>query len=284
MKEINVQLYSFGPENPMTVPERIRAAAEIGFTGVEFAGGYDDIPVEEMQKVLAEAGIKVVSAHVGLDKIEQDIPYLAKLGAKYVICPGTAFNTAEEAKEVAADLNRLGKLAAEYGMKTGLHNHTNEFYQVDGKYLLDYLIENTDPAYVSFEIDCGWASAAGINPVEYIKAHAGRICAIHIKENNGVIGSEKPSSRHDKQEPFHFELDENGKPILPPEFLKMMEERDKLNCPQGQGIVDWQAVKDAADAQYDDVVYVVEREASYGGKDRIACLKEDIAWIQANLK
>lgn len=63
----------------------------------------------------------------------------------------------------------------------------------------------------------------------------------------------------------------------------MFEERDKLNVAQGTGIVDWKAVKAAADAQRDDVLYVVEREANYGGKDRITCLKEDIAWLKENL-
>ena len=65
----------------------------------------------------------------------------------------------------------------------------------------------------------------------------------------------------------------------------MKEERDKLNVPQGTGIVDWKAVKAAADAQWDgEVTYVVEREASYNDpQDRVACLAEDIAWIKANL-
>ncbi len=283
MKQVHVQLYSFGWDNPLNVIERIRTAAEIGFTGVEFAGGYDDIPVEELQKVLNETGMKATSAHVGLDKMEKDIPYLAQLGVKYVICPAAPFNTVEEAKEVAADLNRFGKLAAKYGMKTGYHNHTDEFYKVDGKYLMDHLIENCDPSYVEFQIDCGWASAAGVDPVAYIHAHAGRICAIHIKENSDVIGANKPSSRHEKGDSHKFELDEDGKPILPPEFIKLMEERDRLNCAQGQGIVDWKAVKAAADSQKADVIYVVEREANYGDKDRISCLKEDIAWIQENL-
>ena len=58
----------------------------------------------------------------------------------------------------------------------------------EGKYLLDWVIENTDPETVAFEIDCGWASAAGVVPQEYIQKHAGRIAAIHIKENNAVIG------------------------------------------------------------------------------------------------
>lgn len=281
MENINLQLYSFGFDCPLSLLEKIKAAGEMGYSGVEFARGYEEIPVEDVQKALDEAGVKAVSAHVAFNFMEQDLPYLAKLGVKYVACPMAAFNTIEEAKETAEDLNKFGQLAKQYGITIGYHNHTGEFYQVDGKYLMDVLMENTDPETVAFEIDCGWASAAGIDPVAYIQQHAGRIAAIHIKENGAVIGADKPASRYDP--PMKFELDADGKPIIPPEFIKMMQEREKLNVPQGTGIVDWKAVKAAADAQRDGVLYVVEREASYGGKDRITCLKEDIAWLKENL-
>lgn len=281
METINLQLYSFGFDCPLSLLEKIKAAGEMGYSGVEFARGYEEIPVEDVQKALDEAGVKAVSAHVAFNFMEQDLPYLAKLGVKYVACPMAAFNTIEEAKETAEDLNKFGQLAKQYGITIGYHNHTGEFYQVDGKYLMDVLMENTDPETVAFEIDCGWASAAGIDPVAYIQQHAGRIAAIHIKENGAVIGADKPASRYDP--PRKFELDADGKPIVPPEFIKMMQEREKLNVPQGTGIVDWKAVKAAADAQRDGVLYVVEREASYGGKDRITCLKEDIAWLKENL-
>lgn len=281
MENVNLQLYSFGFDCPLSLLEKIKAAGEMGYSGVEFARGYEEIPVEDVQKALDEAGVKAVSAHVAFNFMEQDLPYLAKLGVKYVACPMAAFNTIEEAKETAEDLNKFGQLAKQYGITIGYHNHTGEFYQVDGKYLMDVLMENTDPETVAFEIDCGWASAAGIDPVAYIQQHAGRIAAIHIKENGAVIGADKPASRYDP--PRKFELDADGKPIVPPEFIKMMQEREKLNVPQGTGIVDWKAVKAAADAQRDGVLYVVEREASYGGKDRITCLKEDIAWLKENL-
>ena len=281
MENINLQLYSFGFDCPLSLLEKIKAAGEMGYSGVEFARGYEEIPVEDVQKALDEAGVKAVSAHVAFNFMEQDLPYLAKLGVKFVACPMAAFNTIEEAKETAEDLNKFGQIAKQYGITIGYHNHTGEFYQVDGKYLMDVLMENTDPETVAFEIDCGWASAAGIDPVAYIQQHAGRIAAIHIKENGAVIGADKPASRYDP--PMKFELDADGKPIVPPEFIKMMQEREKLNVPQGTGIVDWKAVKAAADAQRDGVLYVVEREASYGGKDRITCLKEDIAWLKENL-
>lgn len=283
MEYVNLQLYSFGFDCPLSLVEKIKCAGEMGYSGVEFARGYEELPVETVQKALDDAGVKAVSAHVAFEFMEQDLPYLAKLGVKYVACPMAPFNTTEEARETAEDLNKFGKLAKQYGITIGYHNHTGEFYQDQGKYLMDTLMEYTDPETVAFEIDCGWASAAGIDPVEYIKAHAGRIAAIHIKENGGVIGADKPQSRHDAPKHPKFGLDENGKPIIPPEFRKMMEEREKLNVPQGTGIVDWKAVKAAADAQRGGVIYVVEREASYGGKDRVTCLKEDIAWLKENL-
>ncbi len=287
MDNINLQLYSFGNEEnekDLTLLDKIRITGEMGFSGVEFAGGYDDIPIETMKKALADAGLKAVSAHCGLDKLEHDLPYLAELGVKFIICPMAAFNTVEEAKELAEDLNAFARKCAPYGVKTGYHNHTDEFYKVDGKYLFDWLMEFCTEPNIMFEIDCGWCSAAGVDPVEYINAHAGRIGAIHIKENNDVIGAELPESRHATKPKWDIKKDEDGNPIFPPEFLAMMKKHEELNCPQGAGIVDWKAVKAAADAQYDDVIYVVEREASYNDpKNRIECIKTDIAWLKANV-
>ena len=116
----------------------------MGYSGVEFARGYEELPVEDVQKALEEAGVKAVSAHVAFEFMEQDLPYLAKLGVKFVACPMTAFNTAEEAKEVAEELNKFGQLAKQYGITIGYHNHTGEFYVDEGKYLMDWVIENTD--------------------------------------------------------------------------------------------------------------------------------------------
>ena len=271
MENINLQLYSFGHDCGLSAVEKIKTAAGMGYAGVEFAQDYSGVPVEDIKKALSEAGIKAVSAHVPFEMMGEHLPYLAELGVKFVACPMTSFCDAEEAKEVAQELNKWGAEAKKYGITIGYHNHTQEFNKDQDKYLMDWVIETTDPETVAFEIDCGWAS------------HAGRIAAIHIKENGAVIGPDKASSRKDPPEWPKFELDEDGKPIFPPEFIKMMQERDKLNVPTGSGIVDWKAIKAAADAQRDGVIYVVEREASYDGKSRVDCLKEDVAWLKANV-
>jgi sugar phosphate isomerase/epimerase len=281
MDKIYLQLYSFGHECTLSMEEKLKVTAEMGYAGVEFAGGYDKISAAEMKSWLEKYNLDAVSAHVGMNAIVEQLPYLAELGAKMIIVPAHAFSNKAEALEVAEMLNERGREAAKYGMKVGYHNHTSEFYLDEGKALLDYVIENTDPEYVSFELDCGWASAAGINPVDYINKYAGRFIAVHVKENSKVLGPDKPRSPKDPWP--KFELDENGKPIIPEEILKMFEEHQKIDVKTGTGIVDWKAVKAAADAQ-GCIAYIVEREWSYNvPQDRVQCLKEDFEYLKNNI-
>lgn len=285
--KVNIGTYSFGGIASYlglgpTLLDKFKTIASLGFTGVELLPVDLDNDIEDIKKWLKETGLEVVSIHA--EPTEEIVKKIAELGGKAVIWAGTPFCNKAEAIEVAHKLDEMAEMAEPYGIKIGYHNHTDEFYVDEGKYLYDWLIDACDPEVTAFQLDCGWCSAAGVNPVDFINSHAGRIASIHIKENGGVIGANKPQSRHDTTPRFKFEKDADGKPIFPPEFLKMKEEHDKLNVPQGQGIVDWKAVKAAADAQCDNVIYVVEREASYNDpQDRVACLAEDIAWLKANL-
>lgn len=259
MDKFGVQLYSFTRDCELEFLERIETAGKIGFSYVEFAGGYEELPVETVKKALADAGVTASSAHVRLENMEKDLPYLAELGVKYIIAPSAPFCCKEEAKELADELNAFGEKCAPYGIKTGFHNHRTEFTMDGDKALLEWLMEYTNPETVVFELDCGWCTAAGWNAVEFINKHAGRIAGIHIKENAGIMGIDEPQSRKNPKPKWNFKKDENGKPIFTPEFLAFLKANEEVNVAQGQGNVDWKAVKAAADAQYDGVIYVVEQ-------------------------
>lgn len=283
MDKIYLALYSFGMDSSLSMKEKLQKAAEIGYAGVEYAGGYGGISAADMKKLLAELGLEAVSSHVGMNAVAENLPYMAEVGGRMIIVPGHPFADREEALACAELLNRNGKEAAKYGIKIGYHNHTGEFYIDEGKHLMDYIIENTDPEYVSIQLDCGWASAAGIDPVAYINQYAGRFMAVHVKENGAVIGTERPRSAKEQQQRPMFKLDENGRPIIPEEIRRKFEEHLKINVPTGTGIVDWKAVKAAADAQGCNV-YIVEREWSYNNPpDRVQCLKEDFDYLKNNI-
>jgi sugar phosphate isomerase/epimerase len=44
------------------------------------------------------------------------------------------------------------------------------------------LLRLTDPKKVTFELDCGWATVAGMNPVDLMKNHPHRISMLHVKD------------------------------------------------------------------------------------------------------
>jgi sugar phosphate isomerase/epimerase len=47
---------------------------------------------------------------------------------------------------------------------------------------MQYLIEHTDPNWVSFEMDLFWTTAGGANPMEYLENYPGRYQLMHVKD------------------------------------------------------------------------------------------------------
>ena len=269
MEKVYVQVYSVGAE-PESMPEKLERLASIGYSGVEFAG-YGGLDAKEMKKALANTGLECVYSHIGLNNIQQELEYLAEIGSKMAVCPCYHICNRDDALALAELLNKCGEQGAKYGIRVGYHNHTYEFWQDGGQYLLDYVIQNIDPKYAGFQLDCGWASASGVIPQDYINQYPGRLMSIHVKENNAVIGPENPNP------------DPNAVPLTDEERAAANARRQRLNCPTGQGIVDWKQVKAAANAQGVDT-FIVEREWSYNTpQNRWECLKADCEWLKANL-
>ena len=53
---------------------------------------------------------------------------------------------------------------------------------MDGVVFYDELLRLTDPKLVVFEMDCGWVSAAGHNPVDYLSKTPERFPLMHVKD------------------------------------------------------------------------------------------------------
>ena len=207
METIYLQLYSlgqYGEQHPMK--DNLKEVAAMGYDGVEFAGNnYGGMSADELKAELAANHLGCRSVHLSMDQIVPTLPFLKEIGCEYAIVAMHAFSDMEETLDCARQLNEAAKEAAKYGIKVGYHNHTQEFNKLGDKYMLEVLIENTDPENVVFELDCGWATAAGIDAAAFIKQYADRFAAIHVKENSKVIGPEKPRSPKD---PSPFKLDE----------------------------------------------------------------------------
>jgi sugar phosphate isomerase/epimerase len=96
--------------------------------------------------------------------------------------------SAESVKRRAAQLNADGKVASRFGMKLLVHNHTGEFEKLldSSRTSFDILVEETDPALVTMQLDLGWTYIAGIDPIALFKAHPGRFELWHVKDVFGL--------------------------------------------------------------------------------------------------
>jgi sugar phosphate isomerase/epimerase len=94
----------------------------------------------------------------------------------------------DSVKRRAAQLNANGKIAQKFGMKLLVHNHTGEFEKLadSPRTSFDILIEDTDPALVTMQLDLGWTYIAGVDPIALFKTHPGRFELWHVKDVFGL--------------------------------------------------------------------------------------------------
>jgi sugar phosphate isomerase/epimerase len=195
-KPIGLQLYSVRDLLPKDFEGTLHALRTAGYTELEAAGYYDKT-ASEFRHAMDQAGLRCVSTHHPLQLWKQHedelIEYGHMLGLDYMVCSsagGVHRNTTAKGDElglddwryVADELNRIGAKVKAAGMTIGVHNHTPEFASEDGILIYDELLRLIDPALVVFEMDCGWATASGHNPVDYLSKAPERFPLLHVKD------------------------------------------------------------------------------------------------------
>lgn len=186
--QVGVQAYSFRNYFPKDIPGTLDRIQAMGITEIEGGGGR--IPPEEYKKMCTERGISIPSTGTGFQNLEDDpqgvVETAKKLGAKYVMCawlPHERGNfTREDADKAIEVFNRAGKILAENDLIFCYHPHGYEFQPFEDGTLLDYIIKNTIPNYVSFEMDVFWIQFGGGDPVALLKKYSDRWKLMHLKD------------------------------------------------------------------------------------------------------
>ena len=185
---LGVQTYTFrrsiGKE-PAKVLDTIKM---MGFTEIE--GGSGRMHPADFKKLCDERGISIPSTGAGYDQLvnkTDSVVYRAKtLGAKYVMCAWIPHTTGsfnfENAKKAVEDFDRAGKILKENGLTFCYHPHGYEFWKHEDGTLLDYIIKNTNPEYVSFEMDIMWIHFGGGDPAALLKKYGSRWKLMHVKD------------------------------------------------------------------------------------------------------
>lgn len=191
--KVGIQLYSVRDEMKKDPISAIRQVAEIGYKNLEFASSSADtdpgvgfgVDADTMAKLLEETGAKMVSGHIRpIDEntIGAIIEYHEKIGTKYLGQSADFYTSYDHLMERCAYYNWVGEKLAAHGMQFLIHNHYHEFQKLNGKEILYHIMDNTDPRYVSFELDTFWAMRGGMDPVEVMKRLGSRLKLVHQKD------------------------------------------------------------------------------------------------------
>ena len=149
---------------------------------------------------MTAANLYLVSAHHSSDgspkKLDEIIAFDKAVGVTFLICASPGFKdpstpknpdrnhayTLDDWRWNADQFNQMAEKVAAAGMRFGYHNHTMEFHEIDGVIPYNELLRLTDPAKVTFELDCGWVTVGGGNPIDYLKNYPTRISMLHVKD------------------------------------------------------------------------------------------------------
>lgn len=192
-----MEAYTYRHSFKKDVAATLDTIRALGITELESGPSPNGMAPEAFRKLLDERGMTCPAIGVGYDEIVKDpekvVQQAKALGASYVMVawiPHDKTFKLEDAKKAAADFNRVGKVLQQNGITFCYHIHGYEFQPYQKGTLFDYLAQNTDPKYVSFELDMLWAYFGGQDPVKLLNKYGKRWKLMHLKDlRKGVAGN-----------------------------------------------------------------------------------------------
>jgi sugar phosphate isomerase/epimerase len=185
---VAVQMYTLREESQQDFAGTLKKVAELGFSGVEFAG-YGGLTAREVKALLDDFGLQAASSHVPLEELENNLSQVIEdqkiLGSKYVVCPYLMPDrrSGEDYQALISLLDQVGETCRLEGITLCYHNHDFELDLLeDGRMALEAIFDDTNPDNVKAELDIYWLTKAGENPEKWINRYKNRTPLVHLKD------------------------------------------------------------------------------------------------------
>ncbi len=186
--KVGLQLYSIREALASNVPGTLKAVKEMGYDYVELAGGRYGLTGKEMKKEIENAGLTCVSIHSSPSLYLQDredvLSYMKDMGVSYTVipCPPAQLKSyTENWDETLRVYEEMGHFFKENGLQLLYHNHDYDFKEIDGKVIIDTLLDKLKEVVMP-QPDLAWVSYAGTRPSDFLSRHKGRVPVVHIKD------------------------------------------------------------------------------------------------------
>lgn len=187
--------FTFRNQFDEDVPGTLDFIKEIGINNIEFSNLFGKT-AEELRALLDERDLICTSFGANYrtltENFDQVVHDAKTLGARHVRLawfPHDAPFDLDDAQRAVDFFNDIGRRLAEHDLMFSYHNHGYEFVDHGDGTLFDYIVQNTDPEYVNFQMDVFWVVWPGYDPVELLERYPDRFRLMHLKDmRKGVTG------------------------------------------------------------------------------------------------
>jgi sugar phosphate isomerase/epimerase len=258
MNQVAVQLYSIRDylKTPDMIAKSLHRIREIGYQSVELAG-LGPMADKDLRGILDTEGLACLSSHEPGEQLFNDtariIDRLRTLGCPIAVYPypaGVSFETTQDVKSFALQLEKAGRALAEARIELLYHNHNIEFKRVDGAFILDTIFDSVPRNCLGSELDTYWVQAGGDSPTRWCGKLKGRLSILHMKD---------------------FGLQEHYEGVPSSVFKEI-----------GSGNLDWKEIIHAAE-KAGCRKFVVEQDANWMDNDPFTSLRTSFDFIREHL-
>ncbi len=193
------------------------------------------------------------------DEMQKIIDWYAEAGCTAIGLANDYFVDEEFMKRRMDAYNELGRRCGKAGMVWTYHNHFHEQQKINGKTVLDLMVEMTDPDTVGFDWDVYWGVRGLVDPVAFIKKVGSKIKRFHCKDFP-FARLDYVNMAKELPEDELISWDNHNKFSA----YKMVKPEDFIEC--GQGIIKWQEVVDAANEANIPYMFVEQDYTTYADK------------------
>ena len=177
----------------------LKKVAAIGYKTVQISG-IGNIAAGRVRALCESYGLTIALTHMNPDRIMYDTDAVISenetMGCNYVgigMMP-ERYRCEAWLDQFITDYTPAAKKIAAAGKLLMYHNHEFEFAKINGKRVMEFLMDGFEPSLMGFTFDTYWAQAGGADLYEWIGKLKGRLPCVHLKDmevlpDRGVVMS-----------------------------------------------------------------------------------------------
>jgi sugar phosphate isomerase/epimerase len=193
---IGIELWTVRTAVNADVKGALTRVASLGYEAVEFYSTYlnwTPTYALDIRAHLDGLGLKCGSTHNGMraftaEALANTAELNHILGSQLaVIASVPAIVDADGWRRAAESFAAVAERLRPHGIAAGFHNHQQEWMPIDGELPIEIVASGT-PDDLVLQFDVGPACQHGVDPVAWIRAHAGRVRSLHLRDWSATRG------------------------------------------------------------------------------------------------